>query len=205
MAERQCGLDEDSRWQALPLTVRLILLHRFTQTNVQCNECNAMQRETKPSDACESQITLLQQREIEARIIGPVFQAFAKELGTAKAREILAEVIKNLARTGGCSAAAAVGSNNLLALGKTIETWRKGEALTLDILRRDDDALEFNVTRCQYAEMYRRLGMDDLGPILSCNRDAAMIEGFNPEIQFERTQTLMEGASHCDFRYRKTV
>ncbi len=32
--------------------------------------------------------------------------------------------------------------------------------------------------------------------------DAALVEGFNPAIAFTRTQTLMEGATHCDFRYR---
>ena len=54
------------------------------------------------------------------------------------------------------------------------------------------------------ATMYRRLGLEDLGPILSCGRDGAMIEGFNPAVEFRRTQTLMEGATHCDFRYRNT-
>jgi hypothetical protein len=49
--------------------------------------------------------------------------------------------------------------------------------------------------------MYRRLGLTDLGPILSCGRDGAMIEGFNPDIAFQRTQTIMEDGSHCDFRY----
>lgn len=29
-----------------------------------------------------------------------------------------------------------------------------------------------------------------------------MIEGFNPAIGFARTQTILGGASHCDFRYR---
>jgi hypothetical protein len=28
-----------------------------------------------------------------------------------------------------------------------------------------------------------------------------MVEGFNPKIKLERTQTIMEGADHCDFRY----
>jgi len=148
-------------------------------------------------------ITLLQQREIEARILGPVFAAFAEELGIEKAKAILTGVVLDLARTGGCSVAQSVGGNDLAHLGNAIETWRKGDALTLDILRRDDEALDFNVTRCQYAEMYRRLGLADLGPILSCNRDAAMIEGFNPAIAFSRTQTLMEGAEFCNFRYRQ--
>jgi predicted hydrocarbon binding protein len=30
-----------------------------------------------------------------------------------------------------------------------------------------------------------------------------MIAGFNPELELTRTQTVMEGASHCDFRVRK--
>ena len=61
----------------------------------------------------------------------------------------------------------------------------------------------FDVTRCRYAEMYRALGIPELGTVLSCNRDAALIEGFNPDVTFVRTQTLMHGATHCDFRYRR--
>jgi hypothetical protein len=72
------------------------------------------------------------------------------------------------------------------------------------VLRDDGAAFEFNVTRCRFAEMYRSLGLADLGPILSCSRDGRMIDGFNPAIGFTRTQTLMEGATHCDFRYRLT-
>ena len=53
------------------------------------------------------------------------------------------------------------------------------------------------------AQVLRRLGLEDLGPILSCGRDGAMIEGFNPAIDFRRTQTLMEGAAYCDFRYQE--
>jgi hypothetical protein len=26
-------------------------------------------------------------------------------------------------------------------------------------------------------------------------------KGFNPKIKFKRTQTIMEGAPYCDFRY----
>jgi hypothetical protein len=70
------------------------------------------------------------------------------------------------------------------------------------VLRQDEQALDFNVTRCRYAELYRALGLEDLGGLLSCGRDAAMIEGFNPDVELTRTQTIMEGASHCDFRYR---
>jgi hypothetical protein len=148
-------------------------------------------------------IPLLQQREIEANVVAPLVRAFAAEVGDDRAREIVAGVIRDLAREAGCAATSRVGGNDLPALTQVVDTWRNGGALELTVLRDDPDALEFDVTRCQYAEMYRRLGLTDLGPILSCSRDAAMIEGFNPAITLTRTQTLMEGATYCDFRFRR--
>ena len=145
-------------------------------------------------------LPLLQQREIEARVIAPIYRAFAAEVGEARAREIIGGVIRELARQAGCTAAA--NGNDLAQFKKAVEKWSEGGALELTVLRDDPEALEFNVTRCRFAEMYHQLGLDDLGPILSCGRDAAMIEGFNPEIHLNRTQTIMEGAAHCDFRYR---
>lgn len=146
-------------------------------------------------------ISLLQQREIEARIVAPIYHAFAAELGEEKARRILAEVIRGLAHESGCMASETVGGSSLEQLKEVVEQWNQGGALELHVLRDAPDSLEFDVTRCRFAEMYRRLGLEDLGPILSCGRDGAMIEGFNPDIELTRTQTLMEGASHCDFRY----
>lgn len=147
-------------------------------------------------------LPLLRRREIEAGVIAPLVAAFAAEVGADRAREIAARVIKELARQGGCAAAAALGGNGLPELQRAVERWTDDDALELDVLRDDAEAFEFNVVRCRYAEMYRRLGLADLGPVLSCSRDAAMVEGFNPAIAFTRTQTLMEGATHCDFRYR---
>ena len=72
----------------------------------------------------------------------------------------------------------------------------------IDRLEETPDRLSFNVTRCRYAEMYRALGLADLGSSLSCQRDFSLIEGFNPGIRLVRTQTLMEGAAFCDFRFR---
>jgi L-2-amino-thiazoline-4-carboxylic acid hydrolase len=66
-----------------------------------------------------------------------------------------------------------------------------------------DERLDFNVTRCRYAEFYKDLGLADLGYLVHCNRDHAMIDGFNPDLKLTRTQTVMEGASHCDFRFTK--
>jgi hypothetical protein len=146
-------------------------------------------------------MTLLEQREVEAAAIAPLYRAFARELGEERARVILAETVGELARQSGCSTAAALGGNSLVYLKQAVERWKAGGALELTVLRDDTHAFEFNVTRCRFAEMYRRLGLEDLGPILSCSRDGRMVEGFNPGLGFTRTRTLMEGADHCDFRF----
>jgi len=44
-----------------------------------------------------------------------------------------------------------------------------------------------------------------MGPVLSCIRDFSFITGFNPQIELNRTQTIMEGAKYCDFRFKKVT
>lgn len=145
-------------------------------------------------------LPLLERREVEAGVIAPLFRAFAAEVGEERAREIVGVVIRDLAREAGCTAAAS--GNDLAHLKATVAKWTEGGALELTVLRDDAEAFEFDVTRCRFAEMYTRLGLAELGGLLSCSRDAAMIEGFNPEIVLTRTQTIMGGATHCDFRYQ---
>jgi len=48
--------------------------------------------------------------------------------------------------------------------------------------------------------MYKELGLAGLGLVLSCGRDGMLFGGFSPDIKFERTQTIMAVAEHCDFR-----
>ena len=58
------------------------------------------------------------------------------------------------------------------------DIWAGGGSLDVEILSVRDDHLDFNVTRCRYAEFYRSLGLADLGYLIHCNRDYAMIDGF---------------------------
>ncbi len=49
----------------------------------------------------------------------------------------------------------------------------------------------------------RELGEPDLGFLLACNADFAVTEGFGGDVKLERTQAIMQGADHCDFRYQR--
>ncbi|PWH17779.1 MAG: hypothetical protein DDG59_07650 [Anaerolineae bacterium] len=145
---------------------------------------------------------MLKRREIEARILKPVLEAFARELGWERTIEILQGVIIAIAREQGRELAQSQGGCSLQQFAASLENWQKDDAMQIDILVQNEEEFSFNVQRCRYAEMYRALGMEQLGRVLSCSRDQALIEGFNPEIELTRTQTILEGAPFCDFRYR---
>jgi hypothetical protein len=147
--------------------------------------------------------TLLERREIEARIVGPLVRAVREEIGDERALALVRRVVAGLARESGAELARAVGEASLGAFASCLDRWKEGGALEIRMIDVSEERLDFDVTRCRYAEMYRALGLADLGSSLSCVRDFALVEGFNPAIELTRTQTIMEGAEFCDFRFRK--
>src|SRR5271157_430804 len=128
-------------------------------------------------------LPLLQQREIEARIVGPLVRAFTAELGQERTLAILRQVIGELARQGGAELARNLGEQSLEAFARTLDRWRENEALEIEMIEQSPDRLSFNVVRCRYAEMYQALGLADLGASLSCQRDFVLAQGFNPDIE----------------------
>ena len=152
-------------------------------------------------DTLTQQIGVLTRREVEARILAPIIDALGEEFGREKVIATVAEAIVNLSREQGDQLAESMGGRGCDAFEQSLQYWTKDDALKLDVLEKNDSTLDFNVVRCRYSEMYRELGIPELGAVFSCNRDYALIEGFNPDAKLTRTQTLMEGKSHCDFRY----
>ncbi len=60
---------------------------------------------------------------------------------------------------------------------------------------------QMKVTRCPIAEIAKALKEEKWGFIFYCWSDEAICEGYNPEIRFRRTKTLMEGDEYCDHFY----
>jgi hypothetical protein len=79
---------------------------------------------------------------------------------------------------------------------------RIGDVVTREFIRDDDEAREYNVTRCRFAEFFKALGEPELGEILLCDYDYHIAEVGAPAVELTRTQTIMKGAAYCDFRYR---
>jgi hypothetical protein len=140
------------------------------------------------------------QREIEARIIVPFIEAFAKEIGEEKTLEIASQVISRLAVYAGKQMADAIGDNSLDAfLTSMLPVFGQGGALKVEVKENTPDRVRMDVKECIYTKMYKETGMEKYGTLLSCQRDKYLFEGFNPDIVFKREGTIMEGFSCCDF------
>ena len=147
-------------------------------------------------------LPLLEQRKTEAKVLAPLIRAFEEEFGREKTRALVGKTIKELAKRYGEAIAAELEGTPIEKIAALLPRFNEGDALELDVLKQDASCYEFNVTRCRFAEFYKELGMPELGQLLSCNRDFALSEGISSELELERSQTIMEGASHCDFRFR---
>ena len=162
-------------------------------------------KETSPTqplpDTLTQRIGVLTRREVEARILAPIIDALGEQFGREEVVTTVRETIIRIAQEQGKTLAEAMGGNDSQHFLESLQYWTKDNALEIDILEDNQQKLSFNVTRCRYAEMYRALGIPELGAVLSCNRDFALIEGFNGDATLSRTQTIMQGAPHCNFRY----
>jgi hypothetical protein len=148
-------------------------------------------------------LPILTQRRIEAAFAAGVYDEMKAELGEETAKRILANAVIKMARaTAAEMAKAAPGGVADLDSFRAIQPrWTAEDALRTEVLRSTPTEFDFNVTKCRYSEMYREMGLAELGALLSCNRDGSFCEGYDPKLKLTRTQTLMGGADHCDFRY----
>lgn len=153
-------------------------------------------------DNLNALLGVLTRREVEARILKPLIDALGEAFGRDAVLAVVRDVIVGIAREQGAALHQQMGGASLKHFVDSLSYWTRDAALEIEVIEESDQILSFNVTRCRYAELYESLGLRAIGTILSCARDFALIEGFNPDISLKRTQTIMEGADYCDFRYR---
>jgi hypothetical protein len=149
-------------------------------------------------------LPILQRRRIEAELLRHVLAAIAEQRGAEEARALVGEAVRRSAiEQGRRFAAEAPGGPNLDHFAEIQKYWTADDALTIEPIARDEGRFNFDVTRCRYAEMYREMGLGEAGALLSCARDEAFSEGYDPAMTLERRDTIMAGAARCTFRYRR--
>ena len=148
-------------------------------------------------------IPQIEQVKIQAQVLIPLVKALQAELGEERANAIVRKALGNLYRTYGEKWWRAQGARNLgeKMASAFADTFAAGNALDYEVIRQAPDAFEVNVTECRYAKFYKEIGAPELGFLLTCSADFSMTEGFGADVQLTRTQTIMQGAGHCDFRY----
>lgn len=146
---------------------------------------------------------IIERRRIEAEIVGHLYRELADRFGEPAAREVIDAAIRKAAIGHGEKCRTELGHMpDFTDFEAILPAWTAEDALTIEVTEVGPDRFSYDVTRCRYAETYKEMGLADIGALLSCNRDAAFCEGYNPAMRLERTETIMAGGHRCDFRYR---
>jgi L-2-amino-thiazoline-4-carboxylic acid hydrolase len=133
---------------------------------------------------------------IQARVVIPIVRALERELGEERAHSIVGRAIAESYAEWQVKTVSAQHSHP-----KDVDIeghW----PIETEVVEDTDSTFAINMTRCRFAEYFRTIGAADVGALLTCGVDFAAEAVLRPDWEFRRSQTLMGGASHCDFRWR---
>ena len=149
-------------------------------------------------------IPVIQQAKIQAQILVPLVKTLQAELGEERANALVRRALGDVYRRYGEEFWRTKNERNLgKIMASAFATYAREDALDYRVIEQSQDAFEIDVTGCRYAEFYKKLGEPELGFLLVCSADFPTAEGLGADIRLTRTQTIMQGASHCDFRYKR--
>ena len=150
-------------------------------------------------------VSVLQQAKIQAEVLVPLVKAMQAEFGEARANALVRKALGDTYRRYGEAFWRAKNEKDVgNAVASAFATYARDDALDYTVSEQSEDAFAFDVTRCRYAEFYKELGEPELGFLLVCSADFDAAQGFGADIKLTRTQTIMQGATHCDFRYKRS-
>ena len=150
-----------------------------------------------------AEIPTIVKRRLQAQVIKPLFEEMAARFGEKEARAVLDSAVRKAAIAEGKEFAAKSGGKTSMAdFIALYEHWKADGALEIEVLKADDKTFDFDVKRCRYAEMYREMGLGEIGALMSRNRDGTFCTGYDPKITLDRAKTIMAGADRCTFRYK---
>jgi hypothetical protein len=149
-------------------------------------------------------IPVIEQVKIQAQVLVPLIKAMQTELGEERANAIVRKALGATYRQLGEKWWRAKKSSNLGEnMSSAFAAFGKGDAIDYTVRTKSHDTYEIDVTACRYAQFYKELGEPELGFLLVCSPDFPFAEGIGADIKLTRTQTIMQGSTHCDFRYRR--
>jgi predicted ArsR family transcriptional regulator len=152
----------------------------------------------------DPRLSLLDKTRIQTQVLVPVLRALRSELGQQRADAIVKQALRGWSK----QLFAAVGDSvdgrprrKWAAMHTALAELTERE-VTVEMRRQDEEALEFDVTHCRFAEFFRALGEPELGALLICETDFDIAAAGGSEVSLTRDQTIMQGAPSCTFRYK---
>jgi predicted ArsR family transcriptional regulator len=152
----------------------------------------------------DPRLSLLDKTRIQAQVLVPVLRALRAELGKEKADAIVKRALRDWSKQLFASVGDSVDGSPRrkwaamhTAMGEMTE-----KDVSVDLLRKDKEALEFDITQCHFAEFFRALGEPELGALLVCETDFDIAAAAQGDVTLTREQTIMKGAPSCTFRYK---
>jgi hypothetical protein len=144
-----------------------------------------------------AELSMLEYVKIQARVLIPVVKTLEAELGQEKAHALVGRAI-------GEAWAGFVASRN------PQRNQHPGEAepdfdfpVESEVVEHSEGSFGRNFTACAFADYFRQIGEPEIGALLTCGVDFAVERRLRPDWEFRRTQTRMQGAPFCDFRWRR--
>ncbi len=148
-------------------------------------------------------VSFLDEYKFQAEVLIPVLNALRAELGKERADRLVLNALHKWSR------------ERWHRLGErfpgspkekvdAIYAWgmpRIGNDADFQPIKDEPEEQVINITGCRYADFFRQLGEPELGVVLCCEDDFHIVEMGSPEVELIRTQTMMEGATHCDFHF----
>ena len=142
-------------------------------------------------DLVDPRLSLLDKTRIRAQVLVPVLRTLRSELGKEKADAIVKRALRDWSK----QLFAAIGDN---VNGSRRRKWAAihtafaeiSEHVTVEVRRHDKEALEFDVTKCRFAEFFRALGEPELGALLICETDFDIASAGEGAVILDRAQTI---------------
>lgn len=148
-------------------------------------------------------LSMLDKRRIEAEMLKHVYDTLRESHGPDVAKATIAESVRRSSTEQAARFATETeGGTSLDSFVALEPLWTQDGALEIEVIERSATTYAFDVVRCRYSEMYKSMGLGEIGHLLSCQRDGTFCEGYDPKLKLTRTHTIMQGAGSCDFRYR---
>ncbi len=147
---------------------------------------------TKPTPS-----PILDAVKVQSRVVIPIVKALEQEIGKERAHAIVGKAIAD----------SYVAYRTRRGFEPNSHPREDGDApafpVERDVVEDNDGSYGHNITGCAFADYFRSIGEPEIGALMTCGVDFAGEALMRPDWDFNRTQTRMEGADFCDFRWRR--